>query len=596
MTARTKLPRPEEVQDFPVNKKAVLVREGGKIKVVEKKISWDEEKQCRVEKRTCLGYVVDGRFYSDENYRKTFKSDSNARSKRPSASRSKTAKSPGQQQNSLADTCGIVRLLPADAVPLLYAIAKDTGLVEDLNKTFGKTDANLMLSMAFLWLISNSHTPSFFSDWQTGLLLPYSGKLSDKKVASFLSRFADEPDAAEEFFLARLRRFGKKELLVYDATEIATAPQYTIIDPLWPDDDDEQKKENVILLLNHANHMPVLFKILPDNTEGICAVQDQIFGFNELNGQDKHISYAFIDIASFSLENLASFIDQKRRIAMPARYDTGGWIEEIINQARLTPPGGAGWEKEKECWHKSVPVSKMFPDGKIRKLWVHVYYSEKEKEIMLSQLKIQLSLFEDMWPWAAPHEDKSMDDSSLRSNSLMEFYVKGSGILGKQAPVRSEEAIASKTSDYGFFAMVSTMECSAADVLETFRLRSLIAQGFQSEPEPVYISDSITRHLYHADTLYGYMFISFLCLTILTHLENRMKLETVVTRDGKKKTMPPLSDEYSARDAISLFSSVSLAVYKNGTRQLLHAGQITQDLVQRLGYPDLFDTAIPGWT
>ncbi len=593
MTARTKLPRPEEVQDYPDNKKAVMVRAGGKIRVVEKMISWDEEKQSRVEKRTYLGYVVDGRYYSNASYKKAFKNNVSAQTKKASASRSKPAKDPDEPQDSFAADCYIERLLHADAVPLLHAVARDTGLVEDLKNAFGRTHANLLLSMAFQWLITKNHSAPLFSSWQTNMLLPFSKELSDRYMADFLSMFAEMPAAMESFFLARLHRLKEKELLVFDATKIASGHVYRGNTSYWPEEDGPAKK-NVILLLSHATHMPVLFKILPDWIHNICTYQDQIFSFDELSSedkQDKQISYAIIDIASFSLDNIASFIDQKRRIVMPARYTAGSWIEEIIDNARLTPAGGAGWEKAKDCWCKTVPVQKTFADGKKRKLWVHVYYSEKQKEIMVSQLLLQLRLFEDMWPYASPDEDEIMDDNSLRNNSLMEYFVRDSGIPGKEAPVRDEEAIARETSDYGFFAIVSTMECSAADVLESVDTRGPIIQAFESDIERV---PEITALLFDPDTDYGHMLIAFVALTMLTHIKNKMQLETVVRKDGKTETLPPLSDEYSASDVISLFSCLSVVVCQNGTRLWQHAYPKVHEIALRLGYPDLFKK-IPTW-
>ena len=76
MSDQEKLPEidPNSVENFPLdNPKAKIVRDRGRIRVVERDYYWDKEKKRGLEKRRYLGMIVDGRFYDTELYAKLFK-------------------------------------------------------------------------------------------------------------------------------------------------------------------------------------------------------------------------------------------------------------------------------------------------------------------------------------------------------------------------------------------------------------------------------------------------------------------------------------------------------------------------------------------
>ncbi len=598
MTTKTPLPRPEDVEGYPDNDKAVMVNARGKIRVVERKYYWDKEKGRGLEKRVYLGYVVDGKYYCNASYKKKFDRTGALRSEKSAPEKVKNdrskAGSPKQPQHRAEAQPSLIRILRAGPVPLFYEVARDTGLIEDLNNAFGETDASLILSMAFNWLISDNHSPYHFKYSKNNILYPFREDISDRMMAIFLQQFAKYPSLVDEFFQARLKRLQEKELIAFDATRIACEPQYYGEQDLLFMEDYEPEKAKVVLLLSRKTNMPVLFRILPHYSD-IARQQELLFDFDELKHTGKHISYAFLDNANFSLENLASFIDQKRNIVMPASYEAGSWIEELINEARRTPPGGPGWEREKDCWYKTIPVDKAFDDGKTRRLWVHVCWSKNTKDILSAQLDLQLSLFEDMWPYACTDPGKAdadnIDGCYLRENPFMKYYVKDSGIPGREAPRRNEEALAMEKACFGFFALTSTMECSAPEALKGFHEYEPVAETFKSDREEGPDDKTV---LPRADTQEGHMLIAFVALSILTQIKNRMQLETAVTRNGKKEILPPLSETYTFREFCSELYAPVIAFCTKGIRCWENISADIHEMTERLGYPGLYN-AIPDW-
>lgn len=552
-----------------------------------------------------LGYVVDGKYYCNASYKKKFDRTGAIRSEKALSEKTRPEKlntghskagSPRQPQHRAEAQPRVIRTMLAGPVPLFCEAARDTGLVEDLNNAFGKTAASLILSMAIDWLVTNSHSPYHFKYSRNNMLVPFREDISDREMASFLQQFAEYTTPVDEFFRARLKRLEEKELISFDATRIACEPRYYRKPGMFfMDGYYEPEKAEVVLLLSRKTNMPVIFRILPYHSD-IATQQDLLFDFDELKHTGRHISFAVVDTASFSLENLASFIDQKRNIVIPANYEAGSWIDDIISEAGSTPPGGPGWGKEKDCWYKTIPVDKMFDDGETRRLWVHVYWSKKVADSLTARLEFHLGLFEKMWPDACTYPDQedanNIDGCPLRKHSFMKYYIRDSGIPGREAPRRKEEALAAEKAYFGFFVLTSTMECSASDALKGFQAYELVAKTFMSDREDGPDDFSMQTGVYN--TQKGHMLIAFAALSILTHIENRMQLETVVTRNGKKEVLPPLSETYTFGEYCSELCSPIIAFCTKGIRRWENISPDIHELTERLGYPGLYKS-IPDW-
>lgn len=67
-------PDPREIQNFPLdNPKAKIVLERGRLYVCEREYYWDSEAKRGRENRLYLGRIVDGVYYTTEEYRRRFK-------------------------------------------------------------------------------------------------------------------------------------------------------------------------------------------------------------------------------------------------------------------------------------------------------------------------------------------------------------------------------------------------------------------------------------------------------------------------------------------------------------------------------------------
>ncbi len=598
MAIKNPLPAREDVQGYPDNDKAVMVNARGKIRVVERQYYWDKEKNRGLEKRLYLGYVVDGKFYSNESYKKKYKRNGNERSETPDGAGRTMAQGNAELPESRPLFCaGGISSLQAGELPLYYAVAEETGLICDLADVFGKDMADVILSVAFHWLSSGDNAGYLFNSWKEGRLLPYDGDISASEMEDFFCGLGRTPLWRKNFFGARLKRLQEEKMVCWDASEIvAEAAKNDYVRLGLGRSGGFQQKTGLLLLLGHKTSMPVLFRELPGSITDITTVQDMFCRFDEINEQGKRIFATVAGCSCFSLKNLAAFIDHKSRVIMPARTDAS-WVDEVINKARSVPMGSADWIMRNKCYGRTYPLERIFDDGKKRKLWVHVYYSDMKKIIEVSDFYKQLNKFEADWlDWgneATRLQDDGDANCPLNTSPLMKYFVKDSGIPGKKAPERNHKAIDKDLAAFGYFANVSTMECSAEDALENCNTAGLIAKSFRTgkSPFPVDYMHSCN------DAMEGRLLVSFAALSIITHIYAKMGHETVIPlEDGSVKILSPLLDEMTFEQVKNILSGIRLATSCDGTAKRYWTGVTDRhhSIAQRLGYPGLY-TDIPAW-
>ena len=598
MTTKMTLPVREDVQGYPNNAKAVMVKARGKIRVVERQYYWDKEKQRGLEKRLYLGYVVDGKFYSNESYKKKFKRNGSERLVNPGKATKDTIQENTdlQQNKSVSTDNDVLSSLRANELPLYYAVAEETGLVEDLTMVFGETMAKAMLSIAFHWLSSGDNAGYLFDSWKDGRLLPYTDNISSREMSAFFRELNKTPSWRKDFFSARLKRLPEDEMLSYDATQIATEAEKIEFAKLGLGKSGGfQKQVGLILLVGHKTNMPVLFKVLPGNITDVTTVQNMLYHFDEINEYGKRIFAAVVDRGYFSLKNLAAFIDKGSRVIMAAKTDVN-WVKDVISEVNNTPWGSENRIKRLHCFGKTFPLEKVFPDGKTRKVWVHVYSSEEKKGIETSLFYDQLENFEDCWSSWSQKSSKSQDEKSdecpLQKHPMMKYFIPNSGIPGKKAPERNHGAINQMVESFGFFANVTTMECSAEDALENYKARDLIEKTFKAG-KSIFKMDCI--HSHEDDTMQGRMIISFVALSIINHIYKKMSHETVITlKNGQTKILKPLNQEMSFNELKNFLSGIRLTCYSDGVRRWTEITSKQHAIAQRLGYSNLY-TDIPAW-
>ena len=586
------VPDPSNVVGFPLSeKKAKIIRDPyGNFRVVVRRYYWDSVDQRGKEKREYLGYVVDNVYYATEDYRRLFHRDG---TKRCAAKKSLSAKAKDKNVTTdLADSSTQAFLSSLSTIlvaefPVYYAIAKKTGLLEDLAQTWGADNANKILAIAFHWMHTSSNSAYLFKSWVGGKQLPYWESMESKEMTEFFRELAEQPDWRKTFFNARIARLPEDEVLSYDSTRVATE---AVANPYAQcgkgKEGGYQKQVGLALLLGHKTGMPVFFRMFPGQIADVSTVADMLLRFDEINDKKK-IFAAVMDRGYFSLENFAKFVDSKSKVIVAATMDVK-WIREAIEKVITSL-----WERSShirgDVFGVTVPVKPKFDDGVERELWVHVFRSDSKSSIETQAFLTDLEDFESQW--------KNWDDdahtgvcSFLKSRKLA-YYREPAGLPGQSMLERDNEKINEAIRYFGFFCDVTTMPAKAREVYDNYCARDLIEKAFRSGKSDVEMD--VARA--HSDlSLEGRFLISFVALTILTDFHRRMNQKTTRIVKGKAVVDRPLGDEMTLKEIRNYLGSIRLINDGRGNRIWQEVTVKQHNIARRLGFPDLY-RELPDW-
>lgn len=584
MPTKSSLPDPQNVADYPDNPKAVMVSARGVIRVVERLYYWDKEKHRGCEKRNYLGYVVGNQFYSNDDYHRLFK--------RGGVKRLVEQDDESVKSGSLSlDQLGSLETKLAAEFPVYHAIAQEIGLTEDLAAVWGKDKANAALSIAYQWLHTGSNAAYLYESWSVNKLLPYSRGISSKEMSEFFASLTEVSGWRKDFFNARISRLPDKEMLSFDATEIAAeAAEISYAQYGMGKEGGYQRQLGLILLVGHESHMPVLFRVLPGNITDVTTVQDMLFRFDEIT-DSRRVFGAVVDRGYFSLANLARFVDASSRVIVAAKTDSI-WIQDAIETAMEHLWSNAARIPGEHCWGWTVPVHPGFEDGGNRKLWVHVYRSDSKSHTENTAFYDELESFQKEWlRWRPNHEGDSSETCPLLKSRWMKYFKPGIGIPGRTPLEQDNDAVDAATRYFGIFCNVTTMECSAREAMTTYRVRDLIEKSFKGGKTNIEL-DVVRAH--GEATMEGRFIIGFAAMSILNRLYVLMKQKTYTETKSGLKEMPALADEMTFNELKNRLATPRVIFDRNGVGHWLEVTKRQHGIAARLGFPDLY-TMIPDW-
>lgn len=598
-------PDPKTVKNFPLdNPKASIVVERGKLYVVERTHLWDSEKKRKSEQRFYLGRIVDGVYYTTADYRRKFKRDGSLRviekpHNRPYRRKARLevqtpAATPVESTPKATPKAAADEVAPAPLkakrvglTAVFIAISKQIGLWDDVSATWGEVACATMHSLACHWLMTHNNACYLFKSWAQQYALPFTRPADAKELTELFQLIGSREGWEQRFFSARIRRMGDDEVFSYDATNIATKATGILDAQTGKSKEGGYRRQiGMSVLFGHNTGLPAMFRLFPGNIADVSTVADLMTRV-ELIAPDK-IFAAVLDRGYFSLDNLARCIDGGKRVLIAAKTNVS-WVRDVIESQM-----GYMWDaryrlKDQEVWGKTAKTTVSFADGKERTVWVHVFREDMKSHLENSQLFGEIDDFEKLWN-AASTASELQQEALLKSKTL-NYFEQPTGRPGCCELVRDYDAINQATRYFGFFASVSTMECTAQEALETYGKRDLIEKCFEAGKTSVNM-DVIRSHT--DATISGRFVVSFIALTILSALRNRMR-ERVVDRDEQtreiKREYRPLSEELSFNSLLNTMGSIQLIYGAPGTKpRYLEVTEKQRLIAHRLGCGGVYDT------
>ncbi len=584
----------DSIKNFPKDQeKLKIIRDGDKVRVVTREYFWNKKEQRGDERRRYIGYIKDGAYFTNEEYRRLY---DRYGAKRLIPKKPKPAKPLAAAENSVTVNAGLTSLsqVPpletrlAAELPLYYAIAEKCGLIADAEKVWGRDWTQAALSIAMHWLHTSANAAYLFESWSEDKLLPYHKPLSSKEISELFSSLSDTPGWRKDFFKARIARLPEDEVLSFDATEIATeADSISYAQYGKGKEGGYQRQVGLTLLVGHRTGLPVLFRLLPGQITDMSTVPDLLFRFEEITDNLK-IFASILDRGYDTLDNIQRFKDANSNVIIALKMDAR-WVRDAMEQAMSSL-----WEAKNrmpghDCWGYTVPCHPPFKDGKDREVYVQVYRSDKKSHAEHEAFYDALEKYEKDWMLWRP--GKSDAACPLLKSPLLKFF-RAPGTPGETPLQQDFDAIDRKTRYFGFFCNVTTMPCRAQDALISYRTRDLIEKTFKAGKTDI---DMDTVRSHHDDTLEGRFIVSFFAMTILSQLRRAMRETTYVTTgEGSAKAVRPLDDEMTFNELKNRLSSIRMVFDGKGNRHWMEVTNRQHEIARRMGFPDLY-RQVPTW-
>lgn len=592
----------ESIKDFPKHiEGAKLFYEKGILKVVVATSYWSEKSQRNLESRIVYGRVIDGQYYSNEEYRMLYTNrgrdratflnkselqvlESHRKASQKAANEANKAKdlSYSQQASDVSEAQqalqakqasddysasesredDVFNLNPLGAfkvgpMPLIYDLLESTGAFDDLNKAFGNDDElkDALISLVAFNLLKDYYGYDKYNDLKRDFLQPGSDALRLDDIASLLSKIGKNKSALKAFYEARVARCAKDELIV------------SSFSPL--DSEGSSKAQSYSLCYGKNTNLPLSAVIKPFNMEDITSLPTAFK--SDASAQDSKC--AVLDSSLASKSNLNYALKQGMKVVMEYPIDNhlintviddlAPTIETFNNLLRL--------EDSETFVHGLTVERSVAVDGKKYPIYVHVYKRQSGSE----QAKFLHRLVD--------FKDSNFVINAHNSDLMKFVKVESDGDVQEQKTYSlDDDKINEYLKRFSYFVSVSTYKTDARSVLKDSFKRERMDKLLK-----VSFGDAKVDNLssLSQDVLEGRLLIAFLAMSVWSQLVFLMsKKEVKKNKSGLVvKVLEPLSTRYTSSEIFEMLKDIEVYRLSSSRLEFGTIKRECQNILKELG-------------
>jgi len=417
------------------------------------------------------------------------------------------------------------------ATYLLYSIAEQTGIREDLEESF--PDSYLKILSLANYLVMESDSPMYrFSPWSMKHWHPYGQELSSQRISDLF--ISVEEGARKSFFRSQKERRLEHEHLAYDTTSISSYSE--LIEQArygYNKDGDSLPQINLALVFGQESMMPIYYRRLPGNITDVKTVRKLILDLDNLGFKKVKL---VMDRGFYSEENINALFKKHYKFLIAGKSNVS-FIREQIDKVRESIKHYSCYKEEQEVYQVSSINNWSYEErdakGEIltrssKRLYVHVYYNgqraEEEKQSFIKALTdLKTSLKEGT---CSPSKE------DMRNKF---FHCKTTPKRGVTVEAK-EEAIQEHIKTFGYFVLLSNEIKDPTLALSIYRNKDLIEKSFGNLKNRLSMKRALVSS---SESLDGKLFVQFVSLMLVSKIHQVMKKHNLY----KNYSMPLLLDE-----------------------------------------------------
>lgn len=565
------------IKNFPEG--ATIQRNGEALIVIRRKTIYDPTiGRGKDASREYLGRVVDGVFYSRDEYRLKFQKGGKPRrvpliphvSTLGVPEAFKSLSDDELKQLLIAETVDV----PVSCVPILHRIALELNIIEDLQASFGNAAADAIFTIAAFHICTGDNSARAFEHWARNRLLPESIDLKDgRDLSNLYEQIGTNLENVHRYTACRIARNKQAKLLLsVDSTTIACGCSNSAKAKIGKNKRGQIESQiNLAVTFNTTTHQPILYRVLPGNINDCQTVLELLTSFDEYNVNIPECA-ASLDRGYFSEENLLIAYKAKVKCIFAAKINIG-WIAESIDRVRtkfVDAKKGTGNHayalKDGSCLGLTIE-RRIKVNGTLFAVYVHVFKSERTASYQLERFYSELNKFENLWI------SKGKLTKRLRKESIMKYFIVDEGD-GSCVPklIRDKKAIDDAVKNFGIFVDVTTWRCSAQECYEFYGFRRDIERIFRTGKSDCNMN---VQRTHNDRTMEGKCFVNFIELSILEELKQRLATDQVKVLKSGKTRVELAKHTFDIDDVINGLDSVAY------TRRKSNGALITREVVEK---------------
>lgn len=565
------------IKNFPEG--ATIQRNGEALIVIRRKTIYDPTiGRGKDASREYLGRVVDGVFYSRDEYRLKFQKGGKPRrvpliphvSTLGVPEAFKSLSDDELKQLLIAETVDV----PVSCVPILHRIALELNIIEDLQASFGNAAADAIFTIAAFHICTGENSARAFEHWARNRLLPESIDLKDgRDLSNLYEQIGTNLENVHRYTACRIARNKQAKLLLsVDSTTIACGCSNSAKAKIGKNKRGQIESQiNLAVTFNTTTHQPILYRVLPGNINDCQTVLELLTSFDEYNVNIPECA-ASLDRGYFSEENLLIAYKAKVKCIFAAKINIG-WIAESIDRVRtkfIDAKKGTGNHayalKDGSCLGLTIE-RRIKVNGTLFAVYVHVFKSERTASYQLERFYSELNKFETLWI------SKGKLTKRLRKESIMKYFIVDEGD-GSCVPklIRDKKAIDDAVKNFGIFVDVTTWRCSAQECYEFYGFRRDIERIFRTGKSDCNMN---VQRTHNDRTMEGKCFVNFIELSILEELKQRLATDQMKVLKSGKTRVELAKHTFDIDDVINGLDSVAY------TRRKSNGALITREVVEK---------------
>ena len=509
-------------------------------RILQRTYRYDPSQKRTGGNKKAIGVVIDDKYLTIDEYHARYTRHGKSRVVIPTLPEETTV--PESDSNDIGYDFGSIETRLVGAVPLLYQMAVNCHIAEDLSRSYGEAVSLEILSLAIHWIQDRDNVARRFYRFSDSFALPFAGTMNEEQISQIYSYLGKDKKALSALFSLRCGRLESKTCVSYDSTSIPTKASDVYFQQTSRTKESEMAPMmHLALLVEQSTGMPVMYNLFEGKTPDCNTVEDIIARIEELAG-DKDLVFV-MDRGYETVRNLCVCSDGEKKCLMAARTLESAFITEV-REHFSDFSDASSYVRNTKAVHGHTMKKTLKYRGKEFTIWVHVFRDDEKSQIENAAFCKQLDDFERSWT------NKSVTERrALLSNPLMDFY-KWSSLEGDL--VRDPNVMNGYTENFGFFANISTYEMTTEDAYRIYHERDSIEKCFESGKMSIKVD---TARVHHQDTMEGRFVVAFVALSILAELKSQLAKERVF-EDGRKKPIKPHT--FSVPDVIDITRAIAI--------------------------------------